>query len=200
MIGSMRTGSLRRRAHRAAATATVAAALAAVGAPAALAHVGIEPSTLPPGQPNRITLYAPNEGKTPATSLEAVFPEGMVPAVAEAVPGWTARVDGQTVTWSGGSIPVGTYGLFSAMVEAPDETGSALVRTTLGYADGYRQVFQPVVLVREAEPPKAADQASRTGVKWAMGLAVAGLALAAAVGFLALWLWLRAGDAPGERS
>lgn len=198
MIGPMRPGTLRRRALRAAAIATVAAALAALGAPAALAHVGIEPPVVPPGQPSRITLYAPNEGKTAATSLQAVFPSGMVPAVAEAVPGWAARVDGQTVTWSGGSIPPGTYGLFSAVVEAPDEPGSAVVRTTLGYGGGFRQVFQPVVLVREAQAPEARDQSSRTGVKWAMGLAVAALALAAAVGFLALWLWLRAGDDPSH--
>lgn len=195
----MPTGTLRRRALRVGATATVAAALAGAGAPAALAHVGIEPSTLPPGQPNRITLYAPNEGKAPASSLEVEFPKGMLPAVAEAVAGWTASVRGQTVTWTGGTIPAGTYARFSAMVEAPDRTGPVVLRTTLGYSDGFRQVFQPVVLVREAQAPRARDQASRTGVKWAMGLAVAGLALAAAVGFLALWLWLRAGDAPGER-
>ena len=177
-----------------AATATVAAAVALALAPAALAHVDIEPFSIEPGQPARLTFYAPNEGKSPATELQVVVPGDAELAVAEAVPGWTATVQGQTVTWRGGRIPVGQYGLFSAIVGAPDGEEQLEFRTTLRYADGFRQVFSPIVFAREQKAPKARDEASRTLGKYALGLAVAALLLAIAAGFLALTGWLRTGD------
>lgn len=185
------------RRSRAALVAAVAGAVALVAAPAALAHVDIEPFQIEPGQPARLTFYAPNEGKAPAVELEVAVPGDAELAVAQAVPGWSATVHGQTVSWRGGTIPVGQYGLFSAIVGAPDGDERLVFRATLRYADGFRQVFSPVVFVRVAKPPKAADDAGRTMTKYALGLAVAGLALAIGVGFLALWLWLRAGDPPG---
>lgn len=171
-----------------------AGAIALAAAPAALAHVDIEPSSIEPGQPARLTFYAPNEGKAPVTEVEVVVPADAELAVAEAVPGWTATVQGRTVTWRGGRIPIGQYGLFSAIVGAPAGDEKLEFRTTLRYADGFRQVFGPIVFVREQKAPKARDEASRTLGKYALGLAVAAIALAIAAGFLALFTWLRAGD------
>lgn len=188
----MTVSRLRRPAALAAALATALAA-----APAALAHVDLEPIEAAPGQPVRLTFYAPNEGKAEADELQLDFPEGAVPAVAQAVTGWTATVRERTVTWSGGSIPVGTYGLFSAVVEAPDASGPIEVRTTLRYVDGTRQVFSPVLFVREPRAAQATDGSSRTLATYALGLAAAALALAGGAGLLGLWAWLRAGDPPG---
>ena len=177
--------------------AAAAAAAALVLAPAALAHVDIEPFQIPPGQPVRLTFYAPNEGKAPATELEVTVPGDAQLAVAQAVPGWTATVRGRTVTWRGGAIPVGQYGLFTAIVEAPDGEEQLEFTTTLRYENGFRQEFRPIVFVREAKAPAARDESGRTLGKYALGLAVAALVLAIGGGFLALWLWLRGGDPPG---
>ena len=179
------------------AAATAVASAAAIGlvlAPAALAHVDIEPFSIEPGQPARLTFYAPNEGKAPVTELEVQVPGDAELAVAEAVPGWTATVRGRTVTWRGGRIPVGQYGLFSAIVGAPDGEEKLEFRTTLRYADGFRQEFSPIVFARAQKAPKARDEASRTLGKYALGLAVAALLLAIAAGFLALTGWLRGSD------
>ena len=172
----------------------VSCSLALAVAPAALAHVDIEPSSIEPGQPARLTFYAPNEGKAPVTEVEVVVPADAELAVVEAVPGWLAAVEGRTVTWRGGRIPVGQYALFSAIVSAPDGEEQLEFRTTLRYADGFRQEFSPIVFAREQKAPKARDEASRTLGKYSLGLAVAAIALAIAAGFLALFTWLRAGD------
>jgi uncharacterized protein YcnI len=172
----------------------VAGGVALATAPAALAHVDIEPFSIEPGQPARLTFYAPNEGTSPVTELQVVVPGDAELAVAEAVPGWTATVSGRTVTWRGGRIPVGQYGLFSAIVGAPDGEEKLEFRTTLRYTDGFRQEFSPVVFARVQKAPKARDEASRTLGKYSLGLAVAAIALALAAGFLALFTWLRAGD------
>lgn len=175
----------------------LAVALAALAAaPAALAHVDIEPFELVPGQPQRVTFYAPNEGKAPASVLEVTVPESVEIAVVEAVPGWTATVDGRTIVWRGGSILVGQYGLFSALVAAPDEEQALEFRTTLRYDDGFRQVFNPIAFARAAKDPAARDEAGRTMGKYALGLAIAALALAVAAAFVALFTWLRSGDRP----
>ena len=163
-------------------------------APAALAHVDIEPFSVEPGQSARLSFSTPNEGKSPVTEVEVVVPVGAELATAEAVPGWTATVQGRTVTWRGGTIPVGQYGLFSAVVSAPDGEQKLEFRTTLRYTDGFRQEFSPIVFAREQKAPKARDEASRTLGKYSLGLAVAAVALALAAGFLALFTWLRAGD------
>ena len=182
------------RMRRALPLLAVAGGLALALAPAALAHVDIEPFSIEPGQPARLTFYAPNEGKAPVTELEVVVPGDAELAVAEAVPGWTATVRGRTVTWRGGRIPVGQYGLFSAIVDAPGGEEKLEFRTTLRYTDGFRQVFSPIVFARAQKAPKARDEASRTLGKYSLGLAVAAIALALAAGFLALFTWLRAGD------
>ena len=187
----------RDRRPRARLAITAAALLAALAAaPAALAHVGIEPHVVEPAAPVRLTFTAPNEKDVPAVGLEVAFPRGAQPAVAQTVPGWRAEVRGRTVAWSGGSIPVGTYGLFSALVEPPDEPGRIEVATTLRYADGTAQSFTQVLVVQERQAVKATDSSSRTLATFALGLAAAALALAAGAGFLGLWLWLKAGDPP----
>lgn len=178
------------------ALATVLTAL--VAAPIALGHVDIEPFELEPGVPQRITFYAPNEGKAPAHTLEVIVPDSVEIAVFEAVPGWQASVEGRTITWSGGTIPVGQYGLFSALVAAPDEEQTLEFRTTLRYDDGFRQVFNPIAFSRAAKDPEARDEAGRTMGKYALGLAIAALALAVAGAFVALFTWLRGGDRPGS--
>lgn len=174
------------------------AAAALLFAPGAFAHVDIEPFSIEPGQPSRLTFYAPNEGTAALTELEVVVPEDAQLAVAQAVPGWTATVHGQTVTWRGGQIPVRQYGLFSAIVGAPDGAENLTFRTTLRYANGFRQVFSPIVFVREAKAPAARDEAARTLGKFGLGLAIAALGVAVAAGFLGLYLWLRAGDRDGR--
>lgn len=183
-----------RRTLAAAVTASTAVAVALALAPGAFAHVDIEPFSIEPGQPARLTFYAPNEGKSPVTELEVLVPADAELAVAEAVPGWTATVQGRTVTWRGGRIPVGQYGLFSAILGAPDSEEKLEFRTTVRYADGFRQEFSPIVFTRTEKAPKARDEAGRTLGKYSLGLAVAALLLAIAAGFLALYTWLRAGD------
>src|SRR5207247_1465167 len=92
-----------------------AGAIALLVAPAALSHVGIEPASIQPDEAARLTFYAPNEGHAAIVELQVIVPSDAKLAVAQAVPGWQATVRGQTVTWRGGRIPVGQYGLFSVI-------------------------------------------------------------------------------------
>jgi uncharacterized protein YcnI len=110
-----RTRPLRRRTPTLRAIApvlVVAAVLVALAAPAG-AHVDAEASTDGTGV-TRIELSFSHgcEGE-PTTTLRARSPEGATDVVAEEAPGWTSSVDGDQVTWTGGSVPDGQAASFA---------------------------------------------------------------------------------------
>jgi uncharacterized protein YcnI len=108
----------------AAALALTTAALVLV-APAAGAHVEIEPAEGVAGATATLTFHVAFEGSA-TTGLEVQLPEG---ASVEEVPtkaGWTSAVDtaARTVTWSGGSVAADDD--FAVVVQLPATPGEVL--------------------------------------------------------------------------
>jgi uncharacterized protein YcnI len=111
--------------------ALVAATLLATAAPA-LAHVTLAPATAAPGQFTTYTVTVPNERDDQATvEVDLTLPTGFVLEVAQQVPGWQTvtvkAADGLPtgVRWTGGRIPVGTYGTFGVEGRNP-RSGSSM--------------------------------------------------------------------------
>ena len=179
--------------RRLAAALAAAATVAGLAAAPALAHVGVTPTEVQPGQATTLTFTAPGERAVPAVALSVTVPQAARLASAEAVPGWKTEISGNTVVWSGGSIGQGTYAVFTAIVGMPDAEGPVPFRATLVYADGFHQTFGPVAYAR-AEAGASPGGGSSHGLALA-ALAVAAVALALALGggMLSVLRWLRAG-------
>ena len=114
--------------------APTALALAAIAllAPAAWAHVDLEPGEALAGSTTTLT-FSFHHGKdgTATTALVVQVPEGTTIVEAPAVEGFSSVVDEaeRTVTWSGGSVPDGTEARFPLVVELPSTPGVALFPT-----------------------------------------------------------------------
>jgi uncharacterized protein YcnI len=114
--------------------APTALALAAIAllAPAAWAHVDLEPGEALAGSTTTLT-FSFHHGKdgTATTALVVQVPEGTTFVEAPAVEGFSSVVDEaeRTVTWSGGSVPDGTEARFPLVVELPSTPGVALFPT-----------------------------------------------------------------------
>jgi periplasmic copper chaperone A len=136
----------------------IAAALAAglVLAPAAAAHVTLNPPEWEAGGFARFAIRVPNERDAGATTRVTLkFPEQILSASFQPVAGWrrevemveldepieiegervTERID--TVTWSGGRIEPGEFQEFGVSFRTPEEPGSELAFPAVQrYADG----------------------------------------------------------------
>jgi len=113
----------------------LAAALAMPGA--AAAHVTIAPPFVEAGSPTEISMTVPNERPPHATVvLEATMPAGISVVSTTAPEGWTATVDGSTVTWSGGRITGRTEVVFPVRIEADVRAGTYGVAARQQYDDG----------------------------------------------------------------
>lgn len=101
-------------------------------APAAWAHVDLEPGEALAGSTTTLT-FSFHHGKdgTATTALVVQVPEGTTVVDTPAVEGFTSVVDEaeRTVTWSGGSVPDGTEARFPLVVELPSTPGVALFPT-----------------------------------------------------------------------
>jgi uncharacterized protein YcnI len=122
---------------------TGAVVLTAIAAPAAQAHVTLQPETAPAGGFVREDVRVPNEQDTAnTTKLELQLPDGFISVAYQAIPGWTVKVgktklakpqkddDGneiteqvKTVTWTGdgkdGKIAPGQFQDFGLSVAMP---------------------------------------------------------------------------------
>lgn len=160
----------------------VAAAL--ILAPAAGAHITVNPSSVPADSFARFAIRVPNErGDASTTQLSVRLPDGLVFVSFEPKPGWTrtvtmrklaepVTVEGErvteqvgTVTWQGGNIGPGEFDEFGLSARVPAEAGGTLsfpaVQT---YSDGEvarwigpQSSDEPAAQVRlEAAEPTAA--------------------------------------------
>jgi uncharacterized protein YcnI len=128
--------------------AAVLAALAALFvAPAASAHVTLNPREWEAGGFARFSVRVPNERPDASTTEVTVqFPDNVISASFQPIPGWTRTVkmatldepiegeDGpitekiESVTWTGGEIKPGEFQEFGVSFQVPeDAAGSSLV-------------------------------------------------------------------------
>jgi uncharacterized protein YcnI len=111
----------------------VVAAVVAFGpAAAAFAHVTVTPETAAPGEFLTYTVTVPNElADQETTEVDLSLPAGFVLDGAQQVPGWRTVIDKAAdgvptaVRWTGGRLPVGTYGSFGLQGRNPP-SGSAM--------------------------------------------------------------------------
>jgi hypothetical protein len=115
--------------------AAVAAAAFVLGAPAR-AHVIVSPTFLPVGETQTIELSVPNERDAPMTGFVVTAPAGLDVSGAESAEGWSASVEGQVATWSGGSLPAKLSVTFGLKVRANAEPGQLELQAEQRYADG----------------------------------------------------------------
>jgi uncharacterized protein YcnI len=162
----------------------LAAALAAVLVltEPARAHVIASPTFLRAGEAQTLELSVPNERDATMTGFVVTAPAGLEIAGAESPEGWSATVEGQIVTWSGGSLPSKLAETFGLRVQATGDPGGIELDAVQRYADG--EVRWPVALTIV---PGAADAGSDSGSSGLLVAAIVaiGLAVFAAIGLLA---------------
>jgi uncharacterized protein YcnI len=124
----------------------VMAAAALVAAPAASAHVTVNPSKVAADSFARFDVRVPNErADVDTTKVTLKVPDGLVFVSFQPKPGWTrsvtmkklakpVTVEGEavseqvaTVTWSGGTIAPGEFDEFGLSAKVPDRAGRVLV-------------------------------------------------------------------------
>jgi uncharacterized protein YcnI len=118
----------------------------AAGAPAAWAHVHASSDNPARGATAIVTFQVPNESSTgAATTALIVSLPNVAAASAEALPGWTAKLDRdaasgavRSVSWTaaqGGGIGVDQFALFRISVQLPD-ADTVSFPATQTYSDG----------------------------------------------------------------
>jgi uncharacterized protein YcnI len=144
--------------RRAAAVAVTAAALVALAALPASAHVTVSPDSLPKGSTAELTFKVPNEESNATTTqvqLQVPTDHPIAQVLPKAIPGWTVTVktttlatplktdDGTFTTavseidWTGGSIPVGQYQDFQISVDPlPTDTNQLVFKAVQTYSNG----------------------------------------------------------------
>jgi uncharacterized protein YcnI len=161
---------------------TGALAVTAIAAPAAQAHVTVQPQTAPSGGFVREDVRVPNEqDKANTTKIELELPDGFISVSYEAVPGWTVKIgtaklakpqkddDGnviseqvKTVTWTGdgkqGKIAPGQFQDFGLSVAMPaGKPGTKLTFKAL-------QTYDNGDVVRWIGPPDASEPAPQVAL------------------------------------
>ncbi|MFE0325202.1 YcnI family protein [Streptomyces sp. NPDC058960] len=144
--------------HRLPAAALAGAAAVLILAPAAAAHVTIQPKTSEPGGYAKEAFRVPNERDNASTvQVEVAFPADhpLASVAVQPVPGWTATVhkqklatplktdDGEvtvavtSIVWKGGRIEPGQFQEFPVSVgPLPTNTDSLVFKALQTYSDG----------------------------------------------------------------
>jgi uncharacterized protein YcnI len=158
--------------------APIAAAVAAalVLAPAAAAHVTLNPREWEADGFARFAIRVPNEREDAATTRVTLrFPEQILSASFQPIEGWrrtvkmarldepievegervTERID--TVTWSGGRIRPGEFEEFGVSFRTPNEPGTELAFPAV-------QTYSSGEVVRWIGPPDADEPAPRVAI------------------------------------
>jgi uncharacterized protein YcnI len=126
--------------------AAAAALYLPAGTAAAWAHVHASSDDAARGSEAIVTFEVPNESSTrAATTALTVFLPDVVSANAEAMPGWTVKLDRdaaagtvRSVTWTAapnGGIPADQFALFRISVQLPD-ADTVSFPATQTYSDG----------------------------------------------------------------
>jgi periplasmic copper chaperone A len=146
---------------------------ALVLAPAAGAHVTVNPDEVPAGSFSRFAIRVPNErGNTDTTKVTVRLPKGLFFVSFQPKAGWKRTVKMQklnppatvfgekvtervaTVTWEGGRIRPGEFDEFGLSAKVPDASGTTLVFPAL-------QTYSNGEIVRWIGPEEADEPASR---------------------------------------
>ena len=103
---------------------------------AAAAHVTISPPFVDDGVDAEIAFTTPNERPPHATvGLRATAPPGFNVVSAAAPAGWSAAVDGSTVTWSGGRLEGTASARFPLRIRARVRAGTYSFTAAQTYDD-----------------------------------------------------------------
>jgi hypothetical protein len=134
--------------------------VAALACPsAAAAHITIRPPFVEAGVETQIGLSVPGERPPHATiTVEASLPGGFTIESASSPDGWTASVDGSTVTWSGGRITGRTETRFPVRIRASVRAGTYRIATRQAYDDGEDVLWASDLSVLPATGEAAPDQ------------------------------------------
>jgi uncharacterized protein YcnI len=172
-------------------------AAALIVAPAAAAHVTINPNAVQADSFARFDLRVPNERENASTTKVAVkLPKGLVEVSFQPKPGWKRSVAMGTVTWQGGTIAPGEFDEFGLSAKVPNEPGAKLTFPAVQtYSNGEvvhwigaPDADEPAPQVTlEAAAPTTTSEASGSDngrANLALGLGIAGLV----AGLLALGL------------
>jgi uncharacterized protein len=135
-------------------------------APAASAHVTVQPGEVPGGGFATFAFQVPSEHETAATTqVQVTFPEDQPVANMRVQPvaGWQAEIarDGDAVTgitWTGGRIEPGQFQQFLVSGGPLPEAGTLLFRTVQTYDNGdvVRWIEEPAEGEDEPEHPAPA--------------------------------------------
>jgi uncharacterized protein YcnI len=178
-----------RRRSLAHATWACSAVAALAFAPAAGAHLSIDPARVHTRALADLVFSVPNEDDPVGVDHVTLgIPQDFELDDAEAKPGWTQSRTGQAVTWSGGMIPKGTYARFAIRGTAPWKAETVLFNVLVGDRTGKSITYRVGLDVSS----KGVEDSSARGLAKAaliVGVIAAGLALAAV--FFGLYLWLR---------
>jgi uncharacterized protein YcnI len=159
--------------RRALLAAGLATAALLFGAAPAWAHVHVHADDAAPGSTSILTFQVPNESETGAltTQLSVNLPN-VASAMAEALPGWTVRLDRdatagtvRSATWTaapGAGIAPDQFGLFRISVKLPDEK-SVTLPATQTYSDGTVVKWAEPALPNGGEPEHPAPVLALTG-------------------------------------
>ena len=121
--------------------------------------------------------------KLAITHVTVGIPSAFQLAAAEAKPGWVQSRIGQAVTWSGGSIPTGTYATFGLHGIAPETPEKVIFNVLVGDRTGKSTTTQITLEVLAATTN---DTSARSLGRTALVVAVIALGL----GLAALFAWL----------
>ncbi len=166
------------------------AALAALllAAPAN-AHLSIVPPSVVKSQLVDLVFSVPNEQD--AHGIDHVtlgIPQDFELDDVEAMSGWSSSRTGQAVTWTGGSIPKGTYARFGIRGTSPPRAETVVFNVLVGDRTG-KSITYRLPLAVTAHGPE--DAGARSLAKGALIVALVAAGIALAAGFMALYLWLR---------
>lgn len=158
--------------RRVVAISATAAALVAVTALPASAHVTVSPTSLPKGATAELTFKVPNEESNATTTqiqLQIPTDHPIAQVLPRDIPGWKAAVKTTTLTkplktddgtfttavseidWTGGAIPVGQYQDFQVSVDPlPTDTGQLVFKAVQTYSNG--DVVRWIDLTQPGQP------------------------------------------------
>jgi uncharacterized protein YcnI len=100
-------------------------------------HVTIAPPFVDDGVDSDIGFSTPNERPPHATvAVGTAVPAGITVVSASSPPGWSAKVDGQNVTWSGGRLEGRETASFGLRIRPRVRAGTVTFASTQSYDDG----------------------------------------------------------------
>jgi uncharacterized protein YcnI len=153
------------------------------------AHLSIVPPSVVKGQLVDLVFSIPNSDDAYGVDHVTLgIPQDFALDDAEAKSGWSQSRTGQAVTWSGGSIPKGTYARFGIRGTAPPRLETVLFNVLVGDRTG-KSITYRVALGVTAHGPR--DAGARSLAKAALIVAIIAVGIALAACFTALYLWLR---------